>query len=73
MNDNAPYTPDQERRLGRLEGISEQVDNRLTDMQRIMIARFDSLDRSIQSQTRWLVSLNVATILTLIGLILGTR
>ncbi|MXX38876.1 MAG: hypothetical protein F4Z85_12585 [Gemmatimonadetes bacterium] len=57
-----PITPqqDHDRRIGRLEGIAEQLDRRLDDLQRTMTARMDALERAIadlRATNRWIIGI----------------
>ena len=62
-----------DRRIGRLEGIAEQLDRRLDSIEK----RIDSLERAIadlarrmDSQFRWMVGLHITTLIALGTLIL---
>ena len=56
-----------DRRIGRLEGIAEQLDRRLDDLQRTMSeqfrqvnARMDSIDRALaelRATNRWIIGI----------------
>ena len=77
-----PITPqqDHDRRIGRLEGIAEQLDRRLDSIEK----RIDSLERRVEgveravadlarrmdSQFRWMVGLHITTLIALGTLIL---
>ena len=59
---NEPITPqqDHDRRIGRLEGIAEQLDRRLDDLQRTMTARMDALERALadlRATNRWIIGI----------------
>lgn len=77
-----PITPqqDHDRRIGRLEGIAEQLDRRLDSIEK----RIDSLERRVDgveraiadlarrmdSQFRWMVGIQITTLIALCTLIL---
>ena len=70
-----PITPqqDHDRRIGRLEGIVEQLDRRLDSIER----RIDGVERAVadlarrmDSQFRWMVGLQITTLIALGTLIL---
>ena len=70
-----PITPqqDHDRRIGRLEGIVEQLDRRLDSIER----RVEGVERAIadlarrmDSQFRWMVGLQITTLIALGALIL---
>ena len=69
---------DHDRRLGRLEGIAEQLDRRLDDFQHGMNTRFNAIERAIaelrQDQRRdfrILVGMQLTTLIALGTLILS--
>ncbi len=80
MNEPITQVQDHEGRIGRLEGIAEQLDRRLDSMEkrldRIEQAvveqgrRIDEQGRRIDMLTRWLVGMQIATLLALGTLIL---
>ena len=51
-------------RIGRLEGIIEQINQRLSDITR----RLDSLESNHRRDFRWLIGLQLATWATIVGL-----
>ena len=70
-----PITPQREhdRRIGRLAGIAEQLDRRLESIER----RVEGIERAIadlarrmDSQFRWMVGLQITTLIALGALIL---
>ena len=67
-----PISHDQnhEGRIGRLEGIVEQINLRLESIERRMDRRFDAMERRQESQFRWMVGLQVTSILAVCTLIL---
>ena len=78
MTEPVTQIQDHERRLGRLEGIAEQ----LTEQGRQFNARMDSMERAIaelrretnarfDSLTRWLVGMQVASLLAMGGLLVS--
>ena len=57
-----PITPQQDhgRRIERLEGIAEQLDRRLDDLQRTMTAHMDALECAIadlRATDRWIIGI----------------
>ncbi len=61
MSEPITQAQDHDRRIGRLEGIAEQLDRRLDDIQRTMSeqfrqvnARMDALERALAEQGRQL-------------------
>ena len=71
---------DHDRRIGRLEGIAEQLDRRLDDIQRTMSeqfrqvnARMDSIERSIaelRASIRWLIGIQFGIVGLLVSILL---
>ncbi len=67
MNEPITQAQDHDRRIGRLEGIAEQLDRRLDDIQRGMgeqfrqvNARMDSIERAIaelRATNRWIIGI----------------
>ena len=64
---------DHDRRIGRLEGIAEQLDRRLDSIEK----RIDGVERAVadlarrmDSQFRWMVGLHITTLIALGTLIL---
>ena len=64
---------DHDRRIGRLEGIAEQLDRRLDSIEK----RIDGVERAVadlarrmDSQFRWMVGLQITTLIALGTLIL---
>ena len=73
MTEPVTQAQDHDRRIGRLEGIAEQLDRRLDSIEK----RIDSVERAvadlsrrIDALTRWLVGMQVATLIALGTLIL---
>ena len=73
---NEPITPqqDHDRRIGRLEGIAEQLDRRLDGIER----RIDSIERALgdlsrrmDSQFRWMVGIQITTLIAIGSLLLS--
>ena len=71
MTEPTPQAQDHDRRIGRLEGIAEQLTYRLdaieraiADLRRDTNARFDSL-------TRWLVGIQIASLIALGSLLVS--
>ena len=78
MTDPVTQAQDHDRRIGRLEGIAEQ----LTEQGRQFSARMDGLERAIadlrretnariDSLIRWLVGIQVASLLVMGGLLVS--
>ena len=67
MSEPITQAQDHDRRIGRLEGIAEQLDRRLDDIQRGMSeqfrqvnARLDSVERAIaelRATNRWIIGI----------------
>lgn len=57
MSEPITQTQDHDRRLGRLEGIAEQLDRRLEAIER----RIDALDRG----QRWMIGIQITTLIAL--------
>ena len=73
MPDPITQAQDHDRRIGRLEGIVEQLDRRLDSIEK----RIDNVERAIgelsrriDSLTRWLIGMQIATLIALGTLIL---
>ena len=73
MPDPIPQAQAHDRRIGRLEGIVEQLDRRLDSIEK----RIDNVERAIgelsrriDSLTRWLIGMQIATLIALGTLIL---
>ncbi len=73
MTEPVTQAQDHDRRIGRLEGIAEQLDRRLDSIEK----RIDGVERAvadlsrrIDALTRWLVGMQVATLIALGTLIL---
>ncbi len=66
---NEPVTPDQDhdRRIGRLEGIAEQLTHRLDAIERAI----DALRQEHRRDFRWMVGIQLTTLLALGTLILA--
>lgn len=92
MTEPITQTQDHDRRVGRLEGIAEQLteqgrqtnarfdsmERSIADLRRDTNARFDSMEQSIRetnaridSLTRWLVGMQVASLLAMGGLLVS--
>ena len=78
MAEPITQSQDHDRRIGRLEGIAEQLDHRLDSIER----RCDSIERAITEQgrqinarldalTRWLVGIQVASLIAIGSLLLS--
>ena len=59
-----PYPLDHEGRIARLEGVVEQIGVRLGRME----TKIDSLEAKIDGLYRWVVPLQITTILAIAGL-----
>ena len=60
MSEPITQAQDHDRRIGRLEGIAEQLDRRLDDIQRTMSARMDGIDRALaelRATNRWIIGI----------------
>lgn len=69
---------DHDRRIGRLEGIAEQLDRRLDSIERAVVeqgrqinARIDALEQRQSAQFRWLVGIQITTLIAIGGLLLS--
>ena len=85
MTEPVTQIQDHERRLGRLEGIAEQLTEQgrqfnavIAELRRETNARFESMERTIRetnaridSLTRWLVGMQVASLLAVGGLLVS--
>lgn len=78
MTEPVTQAQDHDRRVGRLEGIVEQLSEQLTEQGRQTNARFDSMERAIRdtnaridSLVRWLVGMQVASLLAVGGLLVS--
>ena len=89
MTEPVTQIQDHERRLGRLEGIAEQLTEQgrqfnavIAELRRETNARFESMERAIaelrretnarfDSLTRWLVGMQVASLLAVGGLLVS--
>ena len=92
MTEPVTQAQDHDRRIGRLEGIAEQLteqgrqfsarmdglERAIADLRRETNARFDSIERAIRatnarmdSLTRWLVGMQVASLLAMGGLLVS--
>ena len=85
MTEPVTQIQDHERRLGRLEGIAEQLTEQgrqfnatIAELRRETNARFESMERAIRetnaridSLTRWLVGMQVASLLAVGGLLVS--
>ena len=78
MAEPITQSQDHDRRIGRLEGIAEQLGHRLDSIER----RCDSIERAITEQgrqinarldalTRWLVGIQVASLIAIGSLLLS--
>ena len=57
MNEPITSQQDHDRRIGRLEGIAEQLDRRMDSMER----RLEGLERG----QRWIISIQITTLIAL--------
>ena len=57
MNEPITSQQDHDRRIGRLEGIAEQLDRRMDSMER----RFEGLERG----QRWIIGIQLTTLIAL--------
>ena len=85
MTEPVTQVQDHERRIGRLEGIAEQLTEQgrqfnavIAELRRETNARFESMERAIRetnaridSLTRWLVGMQVASLLAVGGLLVS--
>ncbi|MCY4604547.1 MAG: hypothetical protein OXE49_09980 [Gemmatimonadetes bacterium] len=69
---------DHDRRIGRLEGIAEQLDRRLDSIERAVVeqgrqinARIDALEQRQSAQFRWLIGIQMTTLIAIGGLLLS--
>ncbi len=65
-----------DRRIGRLEGIAEQLDRRLDRIERAINAtnaRMDATNACIERLTRWLIGIPLASLIALGTLILSRQ
>lgn len=62
---------DHDRRIGRLEGIAEQLDHRLDSMERTMAAGFAEVRSEMRKQFRWLVGIQLTTLIAIGSLLFG--
>lgn len=58
---------DHDRRIGQLEGIAEQLDRRLDAIEK----RLDRLEQALSAQFRWLVGIQLTTLIALGSLLFG--
>ena len=61
MSEPITQAQDHDRRIGRLEGIAEQ----LTEQNRQINARLDRLEQALSAQFRWLVGIQITTLIAL--------
>ena len=68
-----PITPqqDHDRRIGRLEGIAEQLDRRLDAIERAIAEQGRQINARFDSLTRWLVGMQVVSLLALGSLLMS--
>ena len=69
---------DHDRRIGWLEGIAEQLDRRLDSIERAVVeqgrqinARIDALEQRQSAQFRWLIGIQMTTLIAIGGLLLS--
>ena len=69
---------DHDRRIGRLEGIAERLDRRLDSIERAVVeqdrqinARIDALEQRQSAQFRWLIGIQMTTLIAIGGLLLS--
>ncbi|MYA23528.1 MAG: hypothetical protein F4Z30_12440 [Gemmatimonadetes bacterium] len=70
MSEPITQAQDHDRRIGRLEGISEQL-TVLDSLERSQTAGFAEVNRRLDAQFRWLVGIQITVLLALAVLILG--
>ena len=58
---------DHDRRIGRLEGIAEQLDRRLDGIERAV----GELGRRIDTLTRWIIGIQIASLIAIGSLLLS--
>ena len=63
-----PYPLDHEGRIARLEGIVEQINIRLGRIETKVDANRESLETKIDRLYRWVIPLQITTILAIAGL-----
>ena len=56
---------DHDRRIGRLEGIAEQLDRRLDSIEQRQAAGFSELNRRIDTGFRWLIGIQLASLIAI--------
>ncbi len=85
MSEPITQAQDHDRRLGRLEGIAEQLDRQLDDIKQgqstgfadmgrridATNARIDATNARIDALTRWLIGIQIASLIALGTLILS--
>ena len=62
---------DHDRRTGRLEGIAEQLNYRLDSMECAMAAGFAEVRSEMRKQFRWLVGIQLTTLIAIGSLLFG--
>ena len=71
MNEPITSQQDHDRRIGRLEGIAEQLDRRLDSMERRLEGlerRLEGLERRLEGLERgqrWIISIQITTLIAL--------
>ena len=71
MTEPITQAQDHDRRIGRLEGIVEQINLRLDSLERGQQQGFAEVNRRIDSLTRWLVGMQIASLLAMGGLLVS--
>ncbi len=71
MSEPITQAQDHDRRIGRLEGIAEQLTVRLDSLERSQTAGFAEVNRRLDAQFRWLVGIQITVLLALAVLVLG--
>ena len=73
MSEPITQAQDHDRRIGRLEGIAEQLDRRLDDIQRTMSEQFRQLRqdiRELRTSVRWLIGIQFGIVGLLVSILL---
>ena len=75
MTEHTPtqFERDHDRRIGRLEGIVEQLDRRLDGIERAIDELGRQLNARMDAQFRWLVGIQITTLIALGTLILSLK
>ncbi len=73
MSEPITQAQDHDRRIGRLEGIAEQLDRRLDDIQRTMSEQGRQLRqdiRELRTSVRWLIGIQFGIVGLLVSILL---